>query len=334
MTNRIAQAPYFIELLTRDQNLITRQRFEQLPITIGRGYNNDLILDDPYIAANHALIEMSATGEIVIRDLDSENGLVQQGKRQSQIKLDHHSIRLGHSILRFRHAGYQVEKALKDKASHRWEGWPPAIAGLLMITLSGLISVWLSSTAKLTAISAITSISYMLIAVLVWAGIWAFATRMMSGSGSRFGRHIFIVACAAVLLDSWELISTTLAYAFSLEFLTLYASHIGIAIAAGMIFFHLSTINDEHPKRFIISALVIALVSSSFVLISNYKNNGQLADNLYMTTLLPPALRLSGNMPVASFIENAKELKPKLDKIRQEPADLDNDALDNDSLDN
>jgi FHA domain-containing protein len=322
MSNQMLKPPYYIELLTRDKHLKTRHRFEQLPIRIGRAYDNDLVLDDPYIAPNHAIIEMAESGSIQIRDLDSENGVVSQGKRHPVIQIDDHIIRLGHTNMRVRHAGVEVNKALTDKASHGWEGWPPAIAGLLMIILSTLVSVWLGTSEKFSMLSAIATISLILMMVIIWSGGWALATRVISGGSSRFGRHIFIVACAAILVDCWDFISVTFAYAFSLEFLTLYGSHIAIAIAAGMVFFHLMTINSQHPRRFMVTCVILALLGSSFTLITNYQRSGQLADGLYMTHLLPPALRLSDNASVEAFIDNAKDLKPKLDKAREKPANL------------
>ena len=171
MSNQILKPPYFIELLTRDQHLKARHRFENLPISIGRSYDNDLILDDPYIAPNHAIIEMTESGELHIRDLGSENGIVSKGKRQPTISLDGSTVRLGHTNMRVRHAGFQIEKTLTDKASHGWEGWPPAIAGLLMITLSALVSVWLGAAEKFSLISAIAAISMVLTMVLMWLGI-------------------------------------------------------------------------------------------------------------------------------------------------------------------
>ena len=89
------------------------------------------------------------------------------------------------------------------------------------------------------------------------------------------------------------------------------------------------TINGQHPKRFMVICTVLTILGSSFTLITNYQRSGQLADGLYMTHLLPPTLRLSGNASVDTFIENAKELKPKLDKAREKPANLNRGLLGN-----
>lgn len=209
--------PYYVELLSRDQQLKARHRFEALPISIGRGYHNDLIIDDPYVDASHAVIDIGETGELFIRDLSSENGLIQQGKRVKETTLGDALIRLGHTQLRVRHAASLVEKTLTDKRSIRWEGWIAAIAGLILIVLSSLVEVWLSSTEKFSYMTAITAVGIVLLLTLIWSGGWAFATRTITHGASRFGRHIFIVGCAIVLSDFWDVVSVVLAYAFSLD---------------------------------------------------------------------------------------------------------------------
>ncbi|HSR02283.1 MAG TPA: FHA domain-containing protein [Methylophilaceae bacterium] len=320
MNQDAIKPPYYIELLTRDKNLKARHRFEKLPIRIGRSYDNDLILDDPYVAANHALIEISEDGNLQICDLNSENGLVVNGKKQSQITLDNHVARLGHTNLRVRHAGSKVAKALVDKAAHRWEGWPPAITGLLLVFFSVLGSTWLNASESFSMISAIAVISLIVFLILLWCGGWAFATRMISGGSTRFGRHIFIVGCAIILIDLWNIASITLAYAFSLPFLTHYGSSMEVIIFAGMIFFHLMMINSQRAKRFINTSIIIAILGISSIFISNYQRSGILADSLYMTYLLPPPLRISGDMPVGQFITEANRLRPELEEARKKPA--------------
>lgn len=320
MNQNVIKPPYYVELLTRDKNLKARHRFETLPIRIGRSYDNDLILDDPYVAENHALIERSEDGSLQIRDLNSENGLVVDGKKQSHISLDNHVVRLGHTNLRVRHAGSQVAHALLDKAAHRWEGWPPAIAGLILVFFSVLGSTWLNASESFSFISAMAVISLILFLILLWCGGWAFATRMISGGSTRLGRHIFIVGCAIILIDLWSISSITLAYAFSLPFLTRYGSLMEVIIFAGMVFFHLMMINSQRFKSFMHTSIIIAILGIGSILISNYQRSGILADSLYMTYLLPPALRMSSDMPIDAFITEANQLKPELEEARKKPA--------------
>ncbi len=49
--------PYYLEILAENGEVQQRQRIDALPIRIGRGYDNDFILDDAHTAARHAVIE-------------------------------------------------------------------------------------------------------------------------------------------------------------------------------------------------------------------------------------------------------------------------------------
>ena len=175
--NTSMNTPYFIEVLARNGEVKSRHRFDQLPIRIGRGYDNDLILDDPYIAAQHASVEMTESGSLNLRDFSTQNGIVLNGQRESIVALNDNIVRLGHTNLRIRNAAFKVAQELADKTSYGWEGWPPALAGIIIIAISSLISVWLANTEKFSAISYLLATALIFTIVIIWCGCWAFANR-------------------------------------------------------------------------------------------------------------------------------------------------------------
>ena len=102
---------YFIEILSRNGEVQHRHQVADLPIQIGRAYDNDFILDDVHAAAHHAVVEATEDGKLSLRDLGSKNGLVHLGKRQIQVPIDGHSIvRLGQTSLRIRTTDFAVEE--------------------------------------------------------------------------------------------------------------------------------------------------------------------------------------------------------------------------------
>ena len=108
-------APYFIELLARNGDVVARQRFDTLPVTIGRGYDNDFVLDDAHTAPRHAVLELDVDGGLVLRDAGSQNGIVLHGRRQPSVPLDGTTIvRLGHTRLRVRDAAFPVAPEVTD----------------------------------------------------------------------------------------------------------------------------------------------------------------------------------------------------------------------------
>ena len=57
----------WVEVLSRHRDIAARHRFTgaEATITIGRGYDNDLVLDDPYVAARHVRIRRDADGRLL-----------------------------------------------------------------------------------------------------------------------------------------------------------------------------------------------------------------------------------------------------------------------------
>ncbi len=309
-------APYFIEILAENGEVRQRQRIASLPIRIGRGYDNDFILDDAHTAARHAIVEDDGAGGLLLRDLGSQNGVIHRGQRQLQVALSGNSIvRLGHTRLRVRASDHPVAPELSDTTRHDWEGLHPAIAGLTMIGASAAFSNWLSDADAFEPISYLMIIAYALGGGLVWASIWAVANRLF-GHVARFGRHLFIIGCGLLAMEAWELGSNVAAYALSLEVLTRYGRHMFIVIVCAMIYHHLCTIKPQHPRRFGLVAVVLAILGSTLILLSNLQISGRLADEAYMAVIYPPALRLSPDHTTDAFFGDAARLQRAVDAER------------------
>lgn len=309
-------APYFIEMLARNGDVLHRHQVASLPIRLGRGYDNDFILDDAFAAPRHALIDADESGQLVLRDLGTRNGVVVKGKRHSTLPITGDTvIRIGHTSLRVRRADYQVAPELLDRTRHGWEGLAPGSIGMLLISLFALFTVWLNDTQSFQLVRYLQALAYGIAAGLVWGGAWAFANRLF-GRHARMGRHLFIFGSALAVVTVYKIGSSVMAYAFSLEALTRYSSHVAILIAAGMLFYHLTTVKPHNTRRFAVACLVLAAVGSSLTLLSNEQRTGQLADSPYMSVILPPSMRASPDHSVDAFMADVQRLKAEADVER------------------
>ena len=82
-------------------------------VTLGRGKDTDVVIDDPSISHHHAAFELGASGYRV-RDLGSTNGVVVNGARMALAELKHGDrIALGQIELR-----YVVEAHSAERATH------------------------------------------------------------------------------------------------------------------------------------------------------------------------------------------------------------------------
>jgi hypothetical protein len=311
------KGPYFIETLARNGDVLHRHRVAELPITLGRGYDNDFILDDAHTAARHAVVDAGEDGTLVMRDLGSENGIVVHGKKFRISPIDGTTVvRLGHTRLRIRDASFPVEPEVTDTTMHAWEGGAPAVAGLALIALFTSAEEALSDAGNFQAVNYLLVIASALGVGLVWSGLWALANRLFGGH-ARLGRHLFILGSGLIALGAWKAISSVLAYAWSAEVFTRFGNHVAILILCIMIWFHVGTIRPHRRRSFARTIGIMMALGSGVVLMSNYQSTGRLSDELYMSVLLPPSLRQSPDHSVDEFMGNAAKLKAEADADRK-----------------
>ena len=84
-----------IEEITRAHKLIARHKFLQNNINIGRGYDNDIIMADPHICAQH--LNLSFNGEHwVLNDDDSINGSFYEDEySKTKLAINQHIVHSG-----------------------------------------------------------------------------------------------------------------------------------------------------------------------------------------------------------------------------------------------
>jgi hypothetical protein len=318
--------PWFVELLARNGDVQQRQCVARLPIRIGRGYDNDVILDDDYAAAAHAVVELDGSGRLLLHDLGTRNGIVIQGRRRQDAVLTGDTIvRIGHTALRVRAADCPVAPELLDRTFHGWEGALPGAAGLLLAGVVALLVRWFSDTEFFELVRYAEALAGGLAAALLWGGIWACANRLFARH-ARLGRHLFVFGCGAAALAGYALLGSLLAYAFSAEGFTHYASHVATVLLAGMIYFHLCTIRPRNRVRYRWICAGCAVLCSALILAGNVQRTGRWSDELYMSVLMPPAMRVSPDHGVDEFMRDVEAMKGPLDRSRgRKPGDDDFD---------
>lgn len=310
-------AAYFVECLSRNGDVEHRYAFDSLPIRIGRGYDNELILDDEHIAANHAILEQNADGQLRLRDLGSRNGIVHLRSVKTEMTLEGHTVvRLGQTHLRVRTADFQVAPEVVDTNNYRWEGWPPALSAFLLMTLSTLSSTWLSQIESFDLLSYLKTMLTGIFVITVWGGFWSAANRLLSRQ-ARFGRHVFIIVCGIVIMQIWGMLSSLLAFMFSWPWLTRFENHVELTILALIIYFHLCTIKRRYPIRLLVVTLFLSTMGSTLLLFNKYKNTGHFGDELYMSEMYSPGLRISKDENLEQFLQQAEQLKSTIDRDRQ-----------------
>ncbi len=294
-------------------------------LRIGRGLDCEICLDDPHLAAEHALLDIAAEARASLTLLPSLNG-AQQGRRQHRAgsRLDWPAdgqLQLGHTRLRLRHAAAALAPERAVLHAPRW-------LGLLLLTLSALlllfVDTWLGATPSAGWQDYAGPVLGVFAAVLVWAALWALLTQLFQRRFPFF-LHLkrALIYVLALGLLSWLL--PALAFVASWPALLLPAKLLPVLATAGLVYWHA---RDVWPKaRFVLASFLVG--GLLMWLAMGWTRQDALQHRWrepYLSTLLPPQFRAAPLRSVDALMEDAAALRgPLAEKAKR---DADGNAVD------
>ncbi|KJC35877.1 hypothetical protein UP09_32410 [Bradyrhizobium sp. LTSP885] len=310
----------WIEVLSRHRELATRVRVTASEARIGRGYDNDVIVDDPYVAPNHLRIFRDDAGQLIAEDLGSVNGIFLDGsdKRSARVVVDgEHPIRIGQTLLRVRSADHAV--APERIAPPEARLVPGVLVAALGITVLGLyaLTVWLAQTAEVRASDYLTPLLWIIVAVILWAGLWALLSRVFSGR-SHFMRNLLIALGGTLALAAYNEIARVLAFSFTAPSATAYQYAAAWTIVAVICFLHLRQIG--HTRLWLKGVIVATVLATAIAAQTLQRSEAFSIVGRQGTVhvLLPPSFRAVPVREEAAFFRAVGDLKDKIDADRKD----------------
>ncbi|MEX0958017.1 MAG: FHA domain-containing protein [Burkholderiales bacterium] len=320
----------FVEVLDRGGEVRSRQRIGANTVRIGRAYDNDLILDDPFVAAHHVIVERDAEGNLFATDLGSRNGLYLLGpaRRVDKAPIGQDTrLRIGHTQLRFRDSSYPVPAELEtrpDVSRRHGLRFYVALAGASAILTADSIATVFEPTAWALVFSGVLAL---LLGIFVWAGIWSFFGNMATHH-AQFYRHGTI----ALLAVSGLLVMNELAGYIEFAFSTPAAGSLGLlagtAIVGALLYGHTRLVSRVSARRAALSTFGVAAVfTASFALVEYSSSFGYSPELDYVRMLKAPAFQVVDSKTTEAFFADAESLRTEVDSLRGPPppaAPLDN----------
>lgn len=313
----------FVEVLGRHNDVLARYPVYRWPARAGRGYDVDIILDDPFVAPRHLQIEPAVDGRFKVSALESVNGisLPPSARRVSATEVGPDDIvRLGQTQIRVRAPSFAVrpELALRAAALYR----RPLSFVVMAAVLLGLVvwNAWIGTIHQEERAFLVFPTVGVGVAVAVWISIWSLVSRTVGGR-ANFAAHGFI-ACAG--LATLGLADTLVEYlSFGLQ--ARWLSHVG-ALAAGAIFAYMFyrqlRLNSRASRRRLGITAVIVTVAA-FGAVAGLAMVGESAREgmqRYDATLKPPAFLMVHGVTSEVFLSESERLRRKVDAVaRAEP---------------
>jgi len=298
-------------------------------LRIGRQLDCEICLDDPHIAAEHALLQIGAEPQGRLSLLPSQNGALQgrvHHRAGSQLLWPADGLlQLGHTRLRLRHAAAPLapERHTLHAQAPRWLGLVLlSLATLLMLVLDtwkglGPGADWLAFAAPVLGIGGVA---------IVWAAAWALLTQLFQ---RRFPILLHLkralVFLLVVGLADWLL--PGLAFVASAPWLLVPAKLLPPMAAVGLVYWHA---REVWPRaRLLLGMFLVG--GMAMWLATGWTQQASLQHRWrepYLSTVLPPYLRAAPLRSVDALMQDAAALRaPLAEKAR---VDADGNAVDDD----
>lgn len=308
----------WVEILSRHhRDVAQRHRCDGAEVTIGRGYDNDVVVDDPFVSARHLRLRRDEQGRLVAEDLGSANGLfTERGrKRQAAIVLDgDQPIRIGHTLLRVRDPSHQVApERVAPRGAHTW-----LITLGLVLLLAGMEStfVWMRDTGDPTAVRYVKALLPLALVLVVWSTFWSILSRIFAGQ-ARFERNLLLTTLGIMAYSLLNEITMFAGFSLSWRLPGTY-EYVGVwLLLAGLCFLHLRAMG---PARSWLKAGVVGLVALVAIAVQTVTiadGNPLFDRQATARPLLPPVFRLTSLHPPDRFLAEIDKVRQRLEKDRR-----------------
>ena len=310
----------WIEILSRHRDVATRIGVAGEVASIGRGYENDVILDDPYVAARHLRIFRDEAGQLVAEDLGSINGTFLDGStsRTSRLVIDGgRAIRIGQTLLRVRAHDYSVEPERVVPAERH--ALPIVLVVAVAVALFGLIAlrVWLAQTGEPRLSNYVTPMLTVCGIMVIWVGIWALVSRIFAGR-SHFARNLLIALSGFLASLIYNELARYTSFALTWPAPSTYEYAAAWLILAAVFFLHLRQIS---ATRLWLKGAVVAVLLVVAIGIQSLQRSEAFSDSGRQNTarlLLPPVFRAVPLRTPDAFFSDVADLKTRLDSDRKQ----------------
>jgi hypothetical protein len=283
---------------------------------IGRAFDNEVVLLDPEVDAQHLIIERHDDGSYWARDLGSVNGTRLNGQplpAEGGSLCSGDRLEIGTSRLQVFERSHAVLPALPHTASRQWGRQLGAVRWILLATLLGLCLNlgfhYLGFVREYTLQATIREALNYALQVLAWTLFWGAITRLLRGE-FHFGAHWTIGALFLGLMPLLnELVNVI---AFNLQ--SVAAERLADALASTLaltlaLFITLSLATHLRTRRrWLFAALPGLLLLLSSYLVPMLSDDENVRRPEVVSLSRPPLFRLAQTVVPDTFIEAQDDL--------------------------
>ena len=313
----------YVEVLDHKGKVSSRFAIDALPVTIGRAYTNQIILDDPFVCPEHVALTQNETGRLVADDLGSINGL-RAGEESQPVKslpLDSgDKFLIGHTTLRYCAAEAPVAATQIDRLDFvsRFAAPYSALGSGLLVMAALAVNFFLGSFERVTLLRVLSEPLVTLSMMGVWTGLWSFVSRIVFGR-LYFTQH-FLIVCGAMLVALVLNESAEWTEFFLPSSQALWVGSVigAAAILAAAVFGHLRFASSMGWSSRLGAGLLVSMVVIGVGVVNDYASREKFSTAMeYSGMVKPTDARLVPAGSLDRFMSRTQALKTELDQLAQ-----------------
>lgn len=309
-------AQLIVEIHDTHRRLPAYRHITRFPLSIGRGYTNDIILNDPFVAAEHIVLEVAEDGWL-LRQVDVVNPPQLRGKpllQNTHIIQSGDELLLGKTHMRFYKPAHAVApvKKMHDSIAGFLEttGELLAVAVLLLVLwLTQMFSEYLIASEKIS-LQRIAANALPIVGVaILWAVLWS----MIAFVVRRKTHYLFFLSITIVYFLADMVFENAIEYvAFNSRNILLPEVLSYLASGVLMVFMFYASMgramNLSARRQFLLSNIFswTLIIVMGFVMQAN--RPAFIADPEYQAMLKPPFAQWAETQSMQTFLQESDKL--------------------------
>jgi FHA domain len=324
-----------IEWVGRDRQALRTADVHRWPVTLGRGLQNTVVIDDPQVAEQHARLWADDDGRLHVQATSTRNGLrlgqrLLQAGEQAPIEGQGAVLQLGGTTLRLRCTGEVLAPEEVVPVDWRWLRigfWPSAGLALLWLALLAL-TFWIGLDPGAELSDWLPFALGAPLGLLLWCTVWALGSKVFRHHFD-FAGHLSIAAPALLAISLVDTLAPQAAATLGWPLLGEAGRWAEVGLSLAMLWAHLRLVLPTprgRPLRVLnVTTLVLAVLGGAVFLTVQHRRSERWVTQPYLGTLPMPALRWHPAEPVDRLLEAMQGLRAPLEARMKQAAEDDQD---------
>ena len=286
---------------------------EKLPVTIGRGFQNDIILADPFVSASHLIVDKSENGWKIV-EAGGENG-VWVNKRHylsEDFKIQPGVFMVcGQTKIRIFPGDYKPDKTrIFDRMPAFLQKLSRPLSSLMVAFILCLFigfRFYLSTHEKKVIDKMIIVVLVFLIFNLFWTVIWSFVGRVLKHKNTFFAQ-LSVCCLFSLCALFFSEIGEYLSYLFSSwNFKFVFMVILWSSAIALLFYGNLSIATSMRRMQKIAFIMPVIILITALVIVTRLGKEEKLKPE-FNSSLFMPSLTLVKGKPISEFMEECSEI--------------------------